>query len=74
MTASDDKTARLWGLRAQDPTADAVVLRGHEGRITTLAISADNHWLVTSSDDKTARIWDLDGQRPGGKSGRAPGP
>ena len=33
---------------------------------TVVAISPDNHWLVTGSDDKTARLWDLSGQRSGG--------
>jgi WD40 repeat protein len=31
-----------------------VVLRGHEGQVTAVAISPDNHWLVTGSADKTA--------------------
>jgi WD40 repeat protein len=31
VTGSDDNTARLWDLRAQDHAAISVVLRGHEG-------------------------------------------
>ena len=33
---------------------------------SVVAISPDNHWLVTGSDDNTARLWDLSGQRPCG--------
>jgi hypothetical protein len=34
-------------------------LSGHEGFIPAVAISPDNHWLVTGSEDKTARLWNL---------------
>jgi WD domain, G-beta repeat len=39
VTASDDKTARLWDLSAKDPAANPVVLRGHDGWVNTVAIS-----------------------------------
>jgi WD40 repeat protein len=42
-----------------------VVLALHEGEISTVAISPDNHWLVTGSWDTTARLWDLRSQDPG---------
>jgi hypothetical protein len=29
-----------------------------------LAISANNHWLVTGSEDHTARLWDLTAKDP----------
>ena len=32
--------------------------------MTTVAISANNRWLVTGSDDKTARLWDLSAKDP----------
>ena len=66
VTGSEDNTARLWDLRAKDPAASPVVLRGHEGEVNAVAISPDNHWLVTGSADNTARLWDLSGQRSGG--------
>jgi hypothetical protein len=28
-----------------------------DGLVRAVAISADNHWLVTASEDKTARLW-----------------
>jgi hypothetical protein len=33
-------------------------------QIETVAISPDNHWLVTGSSDKTARLWDLTAKDP----------
>ena len=40
------------------------MLRGHDGPVNAVAISADNHWLVTGSADKTARLWDLRAKDP----------
>ena len=64
VTGSEDKTARLWDLRAKDPAANPVVLRGHEASVNAVAISPDNHWLVTGSRDNTARLWDLSAKDP----------
>ena len=47
-TGSWDMTARLWDLRAADPSAAPVVLRGHEDRIYALAFSPDGRWLATA--------------------------
>ena len=60
VTGSDDKTARLWDLSANNPAADPLVLRGHEGRVTGVAISPDSRWLVTGSDDRRrgSGIWE----------------
>jgi hypothetical protein len=41
-----------------------VILRGHEEQVYAVAISPDDHWLVTGSADKTARIWDLSAKDP----------
>jgi hypothetical protein len=35
-----------------------------DGPITTVAISPENHWLVTVSNDKTVRLWDLSAKDP----------
>ena len=56
VTASDDKTARLWDAATGKETA---VLRGHEDIVTSAAYSPDGKTVVTASDDKTARIWDV---------------
>ena len=59
VTGSDDSTARVWDLTAEERPAGPIILRGHEGPIRAVAISPDNHWLVTGSDDNTARLWNL---------------
>jgi WD40 repeat protein len=48
---------RLWDLRAKDPAANPVVLRGHDEAVLAVAISPDNRRVVTGSQDKTARPW-----------------
>ena len=37
---------------------------GHKGAVNAVAISPDNHWLVTASWDNTARLWDLGAKDP----------
>ena len=55
VTASDDKTARVW-----DPATgrEVLVLIGHSRVLTSAAFSLDGRRIVTSSNDRTARVWD----------------
>jgi TPR repeat protein len=55
VTASHDKTARIWDARTG---AQLAVLSGHGSRVYTAAYSPDGTCIVTASQDKTARIWD----------------
>src|SRR5262249_46400656 len=55
VTASDDKTARIWDAASGNEIA---VLRGHEDVVKSAAFSPDGSRIVTASKDKTARIWD----------------
>ena len=64
VTGSEDNTARLWDLSAEDPAANPIVLRGHGGAVRAVAISPDSRWLVTGSWDNTARLWDLSAKDP----------
>jgi TPR repeat protein len=55
VTASVDKTARLWD--ARDGT-QLRVLSGHDDQLSSAAYSPDGKRIVTASDDKTIRIYD----------------
>ncbi|KAH8430209.1 Pfs, NACHT and WD domain protein [Aspergillus melleus] len=55
VSASDDKTVRLWD------TATGVErhsLQGHTGGVNAVAFSPDGQTVVSASDDKTVRLWD----------------
>jgi TIR domain/WD domain, G-beta repeat len=55
VTASDDKTARIWdAARAKE----IALLRGHDSDVYSAAFSPDGSRIVTASLDTTARIWD----------------
>jgi hypothetical protein len=55
VTASNDKTARIWDARTG---AQLMVLSGHGDFLLSAAYSPDGTHIVTASEDKTARIWD----------------
>jgi WD40 repeat protein len=64
VTASDDKTARIWDAASAKEIA---VLRGHEANVFSAAFSPDGSRIVTASgystvtppsEGKTAGIWD----------------
>ena len=57
VTASDDKTARVWDAHTGDQIA---VLTGHTAPVRDAVFSADSRSIVTASDDNTARIWHAD--------------
>jgi WD40 repeat protein len=56
VTASEDKTARLWDGQTGKPIGEP--LRGHGDRVVSAAFSPDGRRIVTASWDKTARLWD----------------
>ena len=54
MTASEDKTARIWNAT----TGQAIVtLTGHTDAVFAASFSPEDARVVTASEDKTARIW-----------------
>ena len=55
VTASEDKTARLWDAAtgAHSPSC-----RATRTRLVSAAFSPDGKRVVTASRDKTARVWD----------------
>jgi WD40 repeat protein len=60
VTASNDRTARLWDANTG---AEIAALRGHEDRVTGAAFSPDGARIVTASNDQTARLWETDSAR-----------
>ena len=65
VTTAEDRTIRLWDLRADDPGTDARILRGHDGKVDRLDFSADGRWMISSSsEDNRPRIWDLHADDP----------
>ena len=60
MTASSDKTAKLWD------TASGKLLASfnHSDEVLQAAFSPDGARIVTASKDKTAKLWDAASHKP----------
>ena len=56
VTASYDKTARIWDAESG---AAIAVLKGHTDAVLAAAFSGDGKRVVTASSDNTVRIWDV---------------
>jgi WD40 repeat protein len=57
LTASDDKTVRIWDAKSGKLLQ---TLKGHAGKVYSVALSPDGKRILTSAADKTVRIWDAD--------------
>ena len=55
VTASGDKTARLWDARTGELKR---ALEGHTRWVNSAAFNPSGDTVVTASEDKTARLWD----------------
>ena len=55
LTASRDKTARVWDAATGKEFA---ILRGHTEHLNGAIFTRSGHRVITTSGDKTARIWD----------------
>ena len=51
----DDNVARVWDGALKHCLR---LLRGHTGKVNSVAFSRDGKYMVTASDDATARVWD----------------
>ena len=65
VTASEDKTARLWDAETGKPIGEP--LTGHTDAVMSAAFSPDGKRIVTASEDKTARLWDAETGKPIGE-------
>ena len=57
VTASEDKTARVWDAENGDQLA---TLRGHTEGVRVASFSPDGRQVITASTDKTARLWNAE--------------
>jgi WD40 repeat protein len=56
VSASEDKTIRLWNTNNRD---EKLVLKGHTAAVTFCAFSSDGHTLASVGADHTVRLWDV---------------
>jgi WD40 repeat protein len=56
VSGSQDRTVRLWDLRAGKCVA---VLEGHGGHVYAVCVSPEGRYAVSGSQDRTVRLWDL---------------
>src|ERR1700722_2179738 len=56
VTASFDKTARVWDAATGKAISEPM---RHDGGLYSAQFSADGQRVVTASDDKTAQVWDV---------------
>jgi WD40 repeat protein len=57
LTASGDRTARLWDTDSGKQLAN---FEGHTGVVRSAVFSPNGRLVLTASDDRTARLWDTD--------------
>ena len=56
ITASSDRTAKLWSRRGDQPHVLAT-FQGHLDAVRDVDITDDRRWVLTASDDGSVRIW-----------------
>jgi len=59
VSGSEDRTVRVYDLKAGYPATEQIVLKGHELAVNSVAISPDGRWLVTGGRDSILRVWDM---------------
>jgi WD40 repeat protein len=59
LTASDDKTARLWVVATGEPAGPGGGVLSHNEAVLFAAFSPDGSLVITGCDDNNAYVWDL---------------
>ncbi|KAJ5246915.1 Elongator complex protein 2 [Penicillium chermesinum] len=64
LTASADRTIRVWQQNKQDPStySHAATLEGHSGSINTIAVAGGSDIVVSGGADGTVRVWRIKAQ------------
>jgi WD40 repeat protein len=57
VTASEDKTARLWDAATSQPLGQPME---HTGTVTSASFSPDGRRVITASLPSTAQLWEVD--------------
>jgi hypothetical protein len=57
VSGSEDGTARLWDLAAEDPSANSIVLPGHVGPVWKVLINDDGSLVTTAGQDAQVHLW-----------------
>ena len=61
VTASDDRTGRVWDATTGQPLSPPL---RHQGGVAWAMFSPDGRRIVTASDDRTGRVWDATTGQP----------
>jgi hypothetical protein len=56
LISGSQRNIKVWDLAAKQ---EVMVLRGHTGLVTAVALSPDQRYLVSGSEDRTVRIWGI---------------
>lgn len=56
LISGNQRNIKVWDLAAKQ---EVMVLRGHTGLVTAVALSPDQRYLVSGSEDRTVRIWGI---------------
>ena len=54
-----EQIARVRYIKGNQPE---ILLKGHSGKINSIAFSPNGNYLITASNDHTAKIWDRQGK------------